>query len=388
MKKIICLLLLILISMDVEAQEKPEELYAQSAILMDADTGRVLFEKDGMSIKAMASTTKIMTCILAVEEAKADDMVTFSKYASSQPKVHLGASEGEAFYMEDLLYSLMLESHNDVAVAIAETVAGSVEAFAREMNIKAKEIGCTDTYFITPNGLDAQDEYGFHSTTAVDLARIMSYCIAESPCKEAFLEITSKASHSFSNLAGTRQYSCSNKNTYLSMNQDAISGKTGYTSQAGYCYVGAVESEGRTFVVSLLGCGWPYNRNYKWQDMNKIIQYAMEEYEIQTIDDDFVLEQVTVLQGITDKLFQDKEIEVNVLSTNESILLGSEEEIEVQVEQVKEAEAPIEKGKQLGNVLYTLNGEQIAEYPIISMENVKRIDFFWIFSKIVELYVI
>ena len=172
-------MILLFLSIQVEAKEKPEELYAQSAVLMDADSGRVLFEKDGYSEKAMASTTKIMTCILALEEMQEGMSLTFSEYASSQPKVHLGANAGETFYIEDLLYSLMLESHNDVAVAIAEAISGSVEAFANKMNAKAKEIGCTDTYFITPNGLDAEDENGMHSTTAVDLARIMSYCINE-----------------------------------------------------------------------------------------------------------------------------------------------------------------------------------------------------------------
>ena len=177
MKVFACILMFLLFNMNVEANEKPEELYAQSAVLMDADTGRVLFEKNGSEVKAMASTTKIMTCMLALEEMQGNEIVTFSKNASSQPKVHLGANAGEQFYLQDLLYSLMLESHNDVAVAIAETISGSVEAFANRMNEKAKEIGCEDTYFITPNGLDAQDENGMHSTSAVDLARIMSYCI-------------------------------------------------------------------------------------------------------------------------------------------------------------------------------------------------------------------
>ena len=141
------------------------------------------------------------------------DTVTVSSYAASMPKVRLGMTTEDTFYLKDLLYSLMLESHNDSAVAIAEHIGGSVEGFADMMNKKAEELGCQDTYFITPNGLDAQDEKGIHGTTAADLARIMSYCIKN----ETFLEITRTASYSFSNIAGTKTYSCNNHNAFLQM---------------------------------------------------------------------------------------------------------------------------------------------------------------------------
>ena len=202
MKKWMILLLTLVMGMPVQAKEEPNDLYARSAVLMDAESGRVLFEKNGTEVRAMASTTKIMTCILALEQGSEDMVVTFSNNAGKQPKVHLGAAEGEQFYLGDLLYSLMLESHNDSAVAIAETISGDVTSFADRMNQKAKEIGCENTYFITPNGLDASDEKGTHSTTATDLARMMSYCIMDSPKKERFLEITQTAQHSFSNLEG------------------------------------------------------------------------------------------------------------------------------------------------------------------------------------------
>ena len=117
------------------------ELYARSAVLMDGDSGRILFEKNGSDPRPMASTTKIMTCILALEASDPSRKITVSSQAASQPKVHLGMTEGQSFYLKDLLYSLMLESHNDAAVAIAEGIDGSVEAFAQRMNQKAEEIG-------------------------------------------------------------------------------------------------------------------------------------------------------------------------------------------------------------------------------------------------------
>ena len=152
--------------------EEPKNLYALSACLMDADSGRILFGKEEDVRRANASTTKIMTLIVTLEYADLNDVVTFSDYAASQPDVQLNGASGEQFLLKDLCFSLMLESHNDSAVAIAEHVAGSVEAFAGLMNEKAAELGCMDTYFITPNGLDKEDEKGFHGTTAADLARI------------------------------------------------------------------------------------------------------------------------------------------------------------------------------------------------------------------------
>ena len=187
MKKLYSILLflgfILCLSINVYGQdtEKPEgqteipselrQLYAQSAVLMDADSGRVLFEKNGYEQKPMASTTKIMTLIVTLENANLDEIVTVSQYAAGMPDVQLGIRKDEQYRLGDLLYSLMLESHNDSAVAIAEHVGGSVEGFAEMMNAKARDIGCFNTYYITPNGLDATDEDGTHSTTAAEIGR-------------------------------------------------------------------------------------------------------------------------------------------------------------------------------------------------------------------------
>ena len=131
-----------------EVTEKPDQnsLYAKAAVLMDADSGRILFDKNGEEKLANASTTKILTCILALEKGEPEQEVVFSEEAVKQPEVHLGAAEGENFHLGDLLYSLMLESHNDTAVAVAEAISGSTAAFAKAMNEKAKEIGCRETH--------------------------------------------------------------------------------------------------------------------------------------------------------------------------------------------------------------------------------------------------
>ena len=141
------------------------KVYARAALLMDASNGRILYEENGYEKLPMASTTKIMTCILALEYIKEhettvwEEPVEVSGHAASMPKVKLGVQKGDKFLLEDLLYSLMLESHNDTAVAIAEYIDGSVPAFAQRMNEKARSLGCRDTNFITPNGLDADGRW-------------------------------------------------------------------------------------------------------------------------------------------------------------------------------------------------------------------------------------
>lgn len=388
-KKWLMFLFVLVLGIPVQAEE-PDELYAQSAVLMDAESGRVLFEKNGLDVKAMASTTKIMTCILALENADEKTEVTFSENAVRQPKVHLGASKGETFYLGDLLHSLMLESHNDSAVAIAEAVAGNVNKFANMMNRKAKDIGCENTYFITPNGLDAKDENGKHSTTAVDLARIMSYCIMKSSMRERFLEITAAPQYSFTNTDGKKTYSCSNHNSFLNMMDEAISGKTGFTSDAGYCYVGAVKRDGRTFVVSLLACGWPNNKTYKWKDMKKLASYGIDNYDYRKIDELPLLGDILVEEGIPESgnLFDQAKVSVCVEKQEEpiSVLMKESEQIEVQVQQEDSISAPVSSGEKVGQITYLLNGDVIARYPIVIENDVRKKDFAWTFSEILEMY--
>ena len=384
-------LLLCGLTVQAEEIEEPQSLYAQAAVLMDADSGRILFEKNGDEILANASTTKILTCIIALEKGNLEDIVTVSSDAAAQPKVHLGMQDGEQFVLRDLLYSLMLESHNDSAVAIAEQLAGSVEMFADLMNKKAKELGCANTYFITPNGLDAVDENGSHSTTAVDLARIMSYCITESPMKEAFLMITGTASYSFSNVAGTRNFNCTNRNSFLSMMEGAISGKTGFTGKAGYCYVGALERDGRTFVVALLACGWPNNKNYKWSDTRKLMEYGLENYEYQSVDEEIELPTIQVQNGVpdSDNLFDDASVKVEIDYGNEnefSFLLREDETIEIAIECEKSLQAPLDVGYTVGKVNYNLDGETMKEYPVVVKERVEERSISWVFEKIAEMY--
>ncbi len=383
----IFLLLGIGLSQRIQAAETKDDLklYAQAAVLMDADSGRVLYGKNPKEVLPMASTTKIMTCILALEYGSLEDEVEVSAYAASMPKVKLYVRQGEKYRLRDLLYSLMLESHNDSAVVMAEAVGGSVEGFAVMMNQKARDIGCYDTYFITPNGLDAvvNDSGKIHSTTAADLAKIMAYCVTDSPAREEFLEITRTISYDFTNAEGSRNFHCNNHNAFLGMMQEALSGKTGFTNNAGYCYVGAVTSEGRTFTVALLACGWPNNRSYKWSDMKKLAAYGMEHYQYRDLYENKEFQAIPVINGITGEQgtpYEKVSVPVVLEDHEETLpyLLGEEDRVEVKTQVAKTLTAPIEDHTEVGEVSYYLNGQLIKRYAVYTKGAVEERSFGWI----------
>lgn len=375
-----------------ETLQEELQLYAQAAVLMDADSGRVLYGKNEDAVLPMASTTKIMTCILALEYGDPEQIAEVSAYAAGMPKVKLYVRQGEKFRLRDLLYSLMLESHNDSAVVVAEAVGGSVEKFAAMMNQKARDIGCFDTYFITPNGLDATvNETGkTHATTAADLAKIMAYCVTDSPKKEEFLEITRTLNYDFTDADGSRSFHCNNHNAFLGMMQEALSGKTGFTNNAGYCYVGAIKSEDRIFTVALLACGWPNNRSYKWSDMKKLAAYGMEHYHYQDIYEEKTFADIPVRGGIAgeagtpwDRAYVGVTMEKGVKSL--SYLLSEEDQIEVKTRVETVLDAPVAAGEKVGEVSYYLNGELVKRYDLLAEKAVEEQSFLWILQYIVNL---
>lgn len=390
-------------------------LYALSAVLMDADNGRILLEKNGNQVLPMASTTKIMTCILALEQADPEDYVSVSSYAAGMPKVHLGARKGQVFQLKDLLYSLMLESHNDSAAIIAEHIGNmlagggkrsvdnteeeskeAVLRFAALMNNKAEEIGCEDTFFVTPNGLDAiltlTDGEGNtverqHSTTAADLAKIMRYCVTQSPEKEAFLEITRTPSYTFTDYMldeknqwrqGGNSYSCVNHNAFLNMMEGALSGKTGFTSKAGYCYVGALSRDGKTFAIALLACGWPNNKSWKWHDASLLYEYGLSHYEKQDIYQPQQLPQLSVTEGV------EESVSLFLAREELTLLLSPEDAIRTHLELPESLQAPVEAGTTVGWQSYYVNDILYAQLPITTRSAVDIITYRYCLEQILK----
>jgi len=387
------------------------KLYARSAVLMDADSGRILYAKNPDDVLAMASTTKIMTLIIALENEKENDIATVSSYAASQPKVHLGMRTGEQFYLNDLYYSLMLESHNDTAVCIAEHIGRQfsgennneyndkansrrfVEIFLDKMNEKAQKLGLEHTYFLTPNGLDNQrrldnGDIKEHQTTAAELASILKYCINDSPSRERFLEITGKDTYSFTDVDEKRSFYCSNHNAFLHMMDGAFTGKTGFTSKAGYCYVGALRQKEKTFIVSLLACGWPNNKNYKWSDATDLMNYGLENYEYQNVYPEHIkLPKISILNGIPDHKMLPIEVKANNTEKELRVLLHKNEKVSIEYKIKKQVQAPVKKGDTVGAVYYKVNDYLLAEYPVISGMDIEEMNLLWCFKEVIGKYV-
>lgn len=392
-------------SQDIQVDIPPLQLYAQGAVLMDAKSGRVLYSKNGKEQLPMASTTKIMTLIVTLERANLEDIVKVSSYAASMPNVQLHIREGEQYRLRDLLYSLMLESHNDSAVAIAEHVAGSVEEFSVLMNQKAKEIGCENTWFITPNGLDATAEYSNgvgdkevkeHLTTAEDLARIMAYCIMESPNREQFLEITRTSSYSFTDVEGKRSFGCTNHNAFLGMMEGALSGKTGFTNKAGYCYVGALKQGERVYTVALLACGWPNHKTYKWSDTRQLMEYGLEYYTLHNLEEtkipSEVYEPIVVLDAQSEKIGEKVRVSIELKEEEEGcveqVMMNPNEDITIIFEKAEKLTAPIKKGQSVGELHYMIGEEKWKTMEVVAAAEILKIDLRWSLKTLVKYWMI
>jgi D-alanyl-D-alanine carboxypeptidase (penicillin-binding protein 5/6) len=373
-----------------EDQEEPEvetdtnddlTLYALSACLMDASNGRVLYDKDAYKEMPMASTTKIMTLLVTLENANLDDIVTVTANAAKQPDVQLNIKPGEKYVLRDLLYSLMLESHNDAAVAIAEHVGGSVEAFCDMMTAKAVEIGANNTSFKTPNGLD---EVG-HYTTARDLSLIASYAIRN----KDFCRIVKTQTYQFNEVSGKRSFSVNNRDRFLYMMEGAIGIKTGYTGKAGYCFVGAIKIDGKTFVSTVLGSGWPPHKEYKWSDTKKLMKYGLTSFEFDYLFDhmqqDAIVhlpDKIAVLNGKANEVAVTLQEDIS----QEKMLLSGSEKVSTSLMLNDYIEAPIGAATIVGTMNYYINNNLYRSIPIITKEEVDEVDFGFFFQKVLDVF--
>lgn len=363
---------------DIQAENlSGRELYSLSAVLIDGDSGRVLFGKDETAERAMASTTKIMTLILALEYGNIDDVATVSDYAQRMPDVQMNVKKGEQYYIKDLLYAMILESFNDVSVVVAEHVGGSVEEFALMMNKKAMEIGMYNTYFITPNGLDAKDEKGTHHTTAYDLALLMRYCVMRSPKREEFISICQTKSHSFYDFSKKRLFQATNKNRLFDMIDGVLAGKTGFTGDAGYCYTAAVSFGDKTYIIALLGCGWPNNKNYKWSDSKKLFYFARDNYERRSLlKEDMKIPDIPVSDGI-----EADYVSVCAKGSVEA-LVSNEDKVEYKYNLPDKIRAPIYEGDIVGCITVYVEGYQVGCVNVFSKDTVNRKDYMYYLEKV------
>lgn len=335
---------------------------------MDGSNQRVLFGKEEKTRLPMASTTKIMTCLYALEHGNLSDTVTFSENAARAPKVHLGAPVGSRFLLSDLLYSLMLESDNDAAVAIAEHIGGSVDAFCAAMTAEARDYGCFDTSFITPNGLDDPDHY----TTCYDLALLTCRAI-QNP---TFRHIISEESCTIKELDSGTSYHLQNRDTFLTSYPGAIGVKTGFTSGAGYCFVGAVEQKDHFLISVVLGCGWPPNRSWKWKDTRTLMDYGIASFSSSTLVlNEEIPERLPIDYG------QKATCRISG-PTKTTLLLSKEESITINTDLPSVLTAPVQKGETIGAVHLYINDILYRTYPIRTEQTVPKINYFFCFREI------
>lgn len=335
---------------------------AQSAILMDYKTGRVLYSKNADEPLAMASTTKIMTAILAIENGNLEDTVKVSKNATKAPPVKMNLKENEEIKLKDLLYALILQSSNDAAVAIAEHISGTVETFCDNMTKKAKELGAKDTVFRTPNGLDSLD----HHSTAYDMAVITRYALNN----KQFMDIINKKQVSFK--TNMSNYDIINKNRLLSEYEGANGVKTGYTGKAGHCFVGSATQNDMTLISVVLASGWgEKGKKQKWVDTKNILNYGFNNFSYESIlSQNDCLDTISVIKGEKDNmpLYYEKDI-ILPLSKDEK------EKISIKLDYIKSLQAPVKKDEKVGVANIYINDNLITQTNILTKEDINKKTF-------------
>lgn len=364
MKKIILfvtLLILIFPTIIYAEEVKKPEVNAHSAIIMDYKTGRILWGKNETEKMSMASTTKIMTAIIALENGNMDDIVTVSKLAAMSPDVQMNLVTGEKIKLGDLMYALMYTSYNDAAVAIAEHVGGSVENFCKMMTEKAHEIGAVNTIFETPSGLDK----GNHHSTAYDLALIAKYALDN----EQFMKLISGNEKKVS--SDKREYYLPNKNRLLREFQGANGMKTGFTNKAGHCFVGTAKRDDMQLITVVLASGWgSKGREQKWVDTKRLMTYGFENYDYKEIivkDDEAGCVEVS----------RSKNLSIPALYSEGLIIAVNDEEAEkisVIENFPKALKAPVNLGDKLGVAQVFLGEDLYTEIEIIASEGAERHD--------------
>jgi len=336
-------LTLIILCFPIASLGAPPENSAKAAIVMEVETGRVLYEKNAHEKLPMASTTKIMTAILAIENSNLSDIVTVSPRASGIEGSSLYLAAGERLTMKQLLYGLMLRSGNDAAFAIAEHVGKSAEKFADMMNRKARELGAMNTNFVNPHGLHHEDHY----TTAYDLALISAYAMKN----PVFREIVSTKYYKIPWEGQAWDRVLMNKNALLWNYEGANGIKTGYTKAAGRCLASAALRNNMQLVAVVLNCP-PW-----FDDSAALLDYGFSHYEMEKLfEKGEIVGEIAVKNG-----FQ-KKVDL-VLKEDISIPLaeGEMEKLKISIKHPDYIKAPVEKGAKIGTIDIVIGNTKISK---------------------------
>lgn len=343
----------------VSPDDEIPELSARSAVVMDAGTGRVLYARDMKARRFPASTTKIMTLILALENSSPDEIVHIGPHAAGAEGSTLWLQDGDEIPMGELLTGMMMRSGNDATIAVAEHIAGSVDAFAKKMTEKAKEIGAEDTSFVNSSGLPDENHY----TTAYDLALIASYGYREVP---HFEEIVSTKEIEYPWVKDESKH-LRNENQMLWLYRGANGVKTGYTEKAGRCLVSGAKQNGLQLVSVVL------DSTYMWNDSIALLDYGFQHVKARTLFK--AGETVTSLH-----VRKGKGGSVPVVAASDVTIPlqdgEQEKDYEKHIEIPKRLQAPIRAGDVVGRLVLTYQGKPCYATDLLASRDVEKKSLF------------
>ena len=340
----------------------------KSALLMEAETGKILFEQNADEALHPASVTKIMTLLLVMEAIDSgkinyDDMVTASAYACSMGGSQIYLKEGEQMSVEELLKSVVIASANDAAVALAEYVLGTEETFVARMNERAKELGMTSTNFENTNGLD--DTATNHLTSARDIALMSQELIKH----KKIIEFSSIWMDTIRDGA----FGLTNTNRLVRFYKGATGLKTGSTSKAGFCISATATREDMSLICVIMGAE---SRDIRNAAAVSLLDWGFANFSIYK-DEPKKLQKIKVTRGVKS--------ECEIITSGFSSIMNKSNigNMEIKTELPETLEAPLKKGSVVGKIKYTQNGNFVGEAQILANENIEKIDFFGVFKKLI-----
>ena len=371
-------ILILLFSFDISfaSEENSLNLNARSCIVLDRNSKKIIFGKNEYNRVKMASTTKIMTATVIIENCDLSQTVTVSKKAAGTGGSRLGLKTGDKITIRDLLYGLLLCSGNDAAIALAETAAGSVQNFSNMMNNKAKELGLNNSHFESPHGLDSDNHY----TTAYELALLADYALKNS---------------TFRNIVGTKNYTITingypknitNTNELLGSLDGVYGVKTGFTNGANRCLVTSCKRGEMDIICVVLGCD---TKNFRTQDSIKLINYTFENFEYLDIKNLIDRKFENYKNNNTNPFEINKgvsnDLEIRCFSTEPSIIPIKKDEknsIKVDFELKKNLEAPINANLKVGSFMVYSDNRTILEGDILTTNSIDKKKPSYYFSSI------
>lgn len=367
----------------VEASAKVQDfpnINSRRYVVFDRTSKQVLFGKNENVKGAMASTTKIMTAIVVLENANLDEEIQVSTKSAGTGGSRLGLKTGDKITINNLLYGLMLRSGNDAAVALAESVGGSVSEFADMMNEKAKELHLTSTHFVTPHGLDNSEHY----TTAVELAKIADYAMEnEMFCKIVGTKIATIYINGY-------EKQIANTNELLGNLNGVVGIKTGFTNNAGRCLVTETRRDNMDIIVVVLGAD---TKKFRTQDSVKLIEYTYSNYEMVDVENliknefenwkNINLQRIKIIKGKSNVInLRLSEIEIKQMAMNKSDI----DKIKFETNCMTTLDAPINENTKIGTMQISLNGKIIESVDLLTNEEIIKKEWKDYFAELLKIF--